>query len=391
MASLFTEPSTRRARLARRHRLAGDADGPVEAARSVLVLHATDPATVYLSVLARSSGTTIDDVAAALYDERALVRMMAMRRTLFVVPTDLVPVVHHGAALDVAAWIRRRLVRELQTAPTDPPVPADADAWLGDVERGVESALADLGTASGAELAVAEPRLRTAVLPTTDKTYDVRRNVTSSVLVLMGTEGRIVRGRPAGGWTSRRHVWEAATTWWPAGMPVLDVDEARRRLVAGYLRAYGPASVADVAWWTGWPLGRTRTVLAQLDTVGSQGLLVLADDVEAEDPVAPVAALLPALDPTPMGWKQREWYLPEPAGLFDRNGNVGPTAWWDGEVVGAWATRADGTVATRVTVDRGAEAVTAVTAEAARWEERLAGRAVTPSFRTPLSTELAGS
>lgn len=386
----LADPSSRRARLVRRHRLAGDAEGPLEAARSVLVLHATDPATVYLSALARSSGSTLDDVAAALYDQRSLVRMMAMRRTLFVVPSDLVPVVHHGAALDVAAWIRRRLVKELRTTPTEPPVPTEVDDWLEEVERGVEAALEGLGSASGAQLSEAEPRLRTALLPTTDKTYDVRRNITSSVLVLMGTEGRVVRGRPAGGWTSRRHVWEPAAAWWPDGIPALEAEEARRRLVTGYLRAYGPATVADVAWWTGWPLGRTRSVLAALDTVEAQGLLVLADDVEHDEPPAPVAALLPALDPTPMGWKQREWYLPDPAGLFDRNGNIGPTVWWGGEVVGAWATRADGSVATRITVDRGVEAAQAVAAEAARWEERLAGRAVTPSFRTPLATELSG-
>ncbi len=59
-----------------------------------MVLHATDPATVYLSVLARCPELTVDDVAREMYDERRLVRVMAMRRTLFVAPVELVPVVH---------------------------------------------------------------------------------------------------------------------------------------------------------------------------------------------------------------------------------------------------------------------------------------------------------
>ena len=100
------------------------ATSTVAAARSVVALHATDPATVYLSVLARGPGLTVDDVARALYDERSLVRMMAMRRTLFVVPSELVPVVHTAASLEVAATQRRRLLSELARLPTDPPLPA---------------------------------------------------------------------------------------------------------------------------------------------------------------------------------------------------------------------------------------------------------------------------
>ena len=62
----------------------------------------------------------------------------------------------------------------------------------------------------------------------------------------------------------------------------------------------------------------------------------------------PWVALLPSLDSTAMGWKQREWYLGEWAAfggpLFDTNGNVGPTVWANGEVVGGWAQRRDGRV-----------------------------------------------
>jgi len=124
--------------------------------------------------------------------------VMAMRRPLFVAPTDFAPVVHHAAALDVAATMRKRLLKDLATIPTDPPLPDDKAAWLAEVESGVEAALSALGTASGAQLSQAEPRLRTAFLPTTEKKYDVRRTVTTQVLVLMGTEGRLVRSRPLG-------------------------------------------------------------------------------------------------------------------------------------------------------------------------------------------------
>ncbi len=212
------------------------------------MLHATDPATVYLSVLARCPVLTVDDVARELYDERRLVRMLAMRRTLFVVPADLVPVVHAAASLDVAASLRRRLLTQLATIPTDPALPDDLAGWLAAIEAGVAEAIEQLGVASGAELARAEPRLRTALLPTTDKAYDVRRAITSQVLTVMGAEGRIVRGRPLGAWTSRQHTWERATTWWPDGIENVEPAKARARLVEEYLRRFGPATEIDVTW-----------------------------------------------------------------------------------------------------------------------------------------------
>lgn len=232
MSTDLAAPEQRRRRLVRRHRLRGDAADPVDAARSVLALHATDPATVHLSVLARCHAATRSDVTHALHEDRTLLRMMAMRRTLFVAPTDLAPMLHHAAAVDVAATMRRRLVKELGEQVTDPPVPADAaDAWLEDVEQGVARALRQLGAASGVDLSAAEPRLRTAVVtePGTDREF--RRNITSQVLTLMGAEGRIVRGRTLGGWTSRRHVWEPAVSWWPDGLPHVGASEARRALV----------------------------------------------------------------------------------------------------------------------------------------------------------------
>ena len=371
----------------RRQLTAGSA---VEAARAVVVLHATDPATVYLSVLARCPGLSVDDVAREMYDERRLVRMLAMRRTLFVVPAELVPVVHAAASLDVAATQRRRLLKMLATLPTEPALPDDLSGWLADVEVGVTRAIERLGVASGAELSSAEPRLRTALLPTTTKAYDVRRTITSQVLVLMGAEGRLVRGRPMGAWTSRQHTWEPAAAWWPDGIEPLPPEHARARLVETYLRRFGPATEADVAWWTGWPLTVTRKALAAVDTVPWAGGLVCADDVEPTDDPEPAATLLPALDPTPMGWKERGWFLPVAHHeLYDPYGNIGPTVWWGGEVIGGWAVRPDGTVATEVVADRGDDARRAVDQAADALAGRLAGTVVVPSFRTPLERRLS--
>jgi hypothetical protein len=104
-----------------------------------------------------------------------------------------------------------------------------------------------------------------------------------------------------------------------------------------------------------------------------------------------------------MGWRDRAWYVGEHApALFDRSGNIGPTAWWDGRIVGGWAHRKDGEIAVRPLEDIGAEASAAIAAEAQRLREwivadpktpenpRNAKTLITPRFRTPLERELAG-
>lgn len=87
-------------------------------------------------------------------------------------------------------------------------------------------------------------------------------------------------------------------------------------------------------------------------------------------PDSPSVAVLPGLDSTTMGWKQRSWYL-DPASeelLFDRNGNAGPTIWVDGAVVGGWVQGPDGAARYRLTVDQDPATVGAIEAQLARME-----------------------
>ncbi|MGB5759545.1 MAG: crosslink repair DNA glycosylase YcaQ family protein, partial [Acidimicrobiales bacterium] len=77
----------RRARLGARHRLATAARSVEELVDDLVVLHATDPATVYLSVGPRLEEASVESVDDALFERRTMLRTLAMRRTLFVVTT----------------------------------------------------------------------------------------------------------------------------------------------------------------------------------------------------------------------------------------------------------------------------------------------------------------
>jgi len=213
----------------------------------------------------------------------------------------------------------------------------------------------------------------------------------------MSAQGRIVRSTPTGAWTSRHHRWEPAARWWPDGLPQVDEADAQRDLAHRWLERFGPATVDDMQWWTGWNKTTTRRAISDLpiddvDLHGQAGIaLRSANDSDEHTTSEPVAALLPALDPTPMGWKHRDWFLGvDPHQIFDRAGNIGPTTWWDGEIIGSWAVIRGGGIRTAVLADRGAAAANAVDQAAARLHERIDGTVVTPAARTPLERSLVG-
>ena len=389
----FTIDQRRRA-MVRRHHLRGDADTPEEVTTALIALHATDPASVYLSVLARSARSTLADVSDAMYERRSLVRWMAMRRTLFVFPTADIPGIQAAISTPLAEVLRRRLISRIRRNGTDPAIEGEPDAWLGEVERRVERSLGTLGQATGAELSARVSALTTTLKPGAPS--EQSQNITSPLLTLLGTEGRILRGAPTGPWTSRHHRWEPVDRWWPDGIPKLDPGDSQRALARRWLDRFGPATVEDLRWWTGWNKSTVRGVLNELpidevDLHGHAGIALSADtgDGDAND-AGPCATLLPALDPTPMGWKDRAWFLDvDPHLVFDRAGNIGPTLWWDGRIIGSWAVAGDGEVRTVMISDEGTDAATAVDAEAARLQQRLDGTVIVPAIRTQLERSLA--
>jgi hypothetical protein len=380
----------RRARLGLRHRLAATArGGAVEVARDLVGLHATDPATVYLAARARMRDPEAAAVERALYDDRSLVRILGMRRTMFVEPVELMPVVQ-AACTDAIAVQQRKL---LLTMVAGAGLAGDPAAWVEELERVAVKALEESGGATATELSGYDPRLATQIVVAAGKPYEGRQSMVTRILLLLAAEGRVVRGRPRGSWVSGQYRWSVVGDWLPGGVASWSLQDAQTELVRRWLAGFGPATMADVKWWTGLPMGQVRRAVAatgavEVDLDGAPGV-VLPDDLDPVPAPEPWAALLPGLDPTTMGWAGRDFYLgPHRPVLFDRNGNAGPTVWWDGRIVGGWVQRRSGEVVLRLLEDVGADAATAVEAEAARLADWLGPIRVTPRFRTPLEREL---
>jgi hypothetical protein len=225
----------------------------------------------------------------------------------------------------------------------------DGGRWLKRAEKKTLDALEDREQATARELTAVVPELRAKLHFGEGTTWAGSVGVSTRVLFLLAAEGRVVRGRPLGTWTSGQYRWSRIETWLGRALPSIDRADACAELLGRWLRAVGPGTTTDIRWWMGWTAKLTSETLRAIEAVEvelDEGTgWALPDDLEPVERPEPWVALLPGLDSTVMGWKDRAWYLGEHgAELFDRNGNAGPTVWANGRVVGGWAQADDGEI-----------------------------------------------
>lgn len=402
MSRRVVADAERRARLGIRQRLCDPAPSVESVANDLVVLHASDPASVFLAVSARMDGVSVADVEASLFEKKTMLRTLAMRRTLFVVTTELVAAVERSCSMDVAATERKRLEKFLSESGIK-----DPGRWLADAATEVVEALPEEGLPARS-ITSAVPRLATKITMAAGTKHSVEAGATSRVLGVLAAEGIIIRGRPTGDWTGRQYRWHRRDRWWPEDSPaapdpepaVMTESQAASDLLRHWLSRFGPATTADMKWWTGWTMTKTKATLATLDTAqvelagalaGQTGHLLAEDEdpIEADEPWA---RLLPSLDPTAMGWKERDWYLGDHRDkLFDRNGNIGPTVWADGRIVGGWSQRPDGEVVTELLEPVGTEHQKLIDEDISRVATFVGQTVIRPSFPTPLQKKLSAA
>ena len=353
------------------------------------VLHSTEPATVYLSCWARTDAMSVADVDRALYDDRSLVKQLAMRRTLFVFPRDLLPAAWGSASARTAGTERARIAKDVVKAG----LAADGEAWVEQARREVISLLAEHPEG----LPAAEVRQRVPMIDVTIEGYPSAGWTASRVVTQLGATGDVVRAVNTGHWRTSRPRWALMRQWLDDVPEPLPPDAGYRELVRRWLHTFGPGTETDLVWWLGSTKTVVRAALAELEAVevsldfGGPGW-VLPDDLDEVAAPEPWVALLPVLDPTVMGWKQRDFYLgPHAAALFDVNGNAGTTAWVDGRIVGCWVQDDDAVVRVELLETVSAAARAALAAEADRLTAWLDGLKVGTVYPSPAMKAARGS
>ncbi len=384
----FIGDGQRRARLALRHGLASGArfDGPADVADGLVALHATDTPTVHLSIAARVERITTDETTNALGEGRVLHRQMAMRRTQWVATDPVVDEMLPGPAARTAGPERRRLHKELKASG----VTVDPQRWLRRAEADLLAALAAGTELTAAEIAATSPRLARRVALSPGTKWETQVGVTPRLITVLWAEGKVARGVTPGDWLTNRATWTTPEQRRGDRSPLPEPEEAWARLVQRWLERFGPGTELDLVWWLGGTTKIARDALrrvgaTEVDLDGGQvGWVAAGDEDDVPDP-GRWAALLPVLDPSTMGHKQRAFYTNgHDADLYDSRGNGGTTAWVDGRMVGSWSTTDDGLIRLHLLDDVDPEALALLEERAGALEAFIGGRKVTGVYSSPL-------
>ena len=303
--------------LARQHLLDRVPLSPAAAVEHLAGMQAQNPSAPYIGLWSRLAGFDVGDLEDAL-QSRSVVKTTVMRGTLHLVAASRLAAYRQatgsgyydgtrrlldGLGVDLDA-VRARVAAQVSERPRSrtevfrlvaEQVPEPHPQWLTD-----------------------RPSAVAAVSVTTDL-------VNAPTDALFGTVAK-----------SRYEVLRT---------PPADPADASRQVAAEYLGAYGPATPADLASWSGRPARDFAPALASLDLVrfraeDGRTLVDLASSPRpAADTPAPVR-FLPVWDGVLLAHVRRERMLTDDHRklVIAKNGDVAPTFLVDGFVAGTWNT-----------------------------------------------------
>jgi hypothetical protein len=324
----------------------------VRVVEDICALHATSALTPYLSLWGRVNGFRRQQLDAELYDRRRLVRILCMRRTLHIVPSARLTVFFQATKKQ----LQRSLSRQMGSLLVQAGLCQEGEEaeTLGRLQRRIAEILAGRGPSTVSEISELVPELKSKVTYAVDKPYGGEFSLGSRLVPGMCVLGDLVRAKPRGSWRSSLYEYAPLATWLPdLNLEALAPGEAQARLVRWYLAALGPATIEDIAWWSGFSKEETREALSalgdelvetEIEGLGGGYVMLAADRQRLQETqleTDPSVNLLPSLDPYIMGYRDRRRFLaPEHYDrVFDRAGNAFATVWVNGRVVGVWQER----------------------------------------------------
>ena len=273
-----------RARRLARSSLTRRSGDVVDVARRCGGVHAQVQASAELQLCARVEGITQEDVRAALWRDRTLVKAWTVRGTLHLHPAD-----------ELALWLARARPRRDELPEWRDPAGVVHPAVGADEVR----------------------ELRVAVWEALDGRCLLRDELTSEVVRRVGKkhEGRLrsgfafftdelCQGPPQGS-----KITLARPDQWIVGWREADEDDALCQVLRRFLFAYGPSRPVEVREWWGAEVPFELVEVEEVDVEGHRAF-VLSGDLEFPAPERSVH-LLPEYDVYVMGFREREHLVPE--------------------------------------------------------------------------------
>ena len=304
------------------------------------------PSAAQLSLWTRVRDLQSADISEALR-KRTLVKAACMRRTLFLVPSRDLAIFVRGTARRAEKEIRWTLGKGVP----EPIVEAAIEATLGildqpltrpEIAERVSQALGvprqDMhgGTGWG-------NRRKVDGVPVGALTFPV-----VELLHLAGARGVVCYGPYRG----NEPTFVRADAWIPSWKDI-PAEQAERMLLRRYLQAFGPATPADFAMWSGLTLTEARAIwayeqarLATVDVEGWEAGILRKDlkELAQANIEGPVVRLLPYFDTFLLGHRERDHLLEarHRPSVYRPQGWIAPVVLVDGRVAAVWEQRREG-------------------------------------------------
>ena len=310
--------------LRKQHLLDNSTDELVQIVRDIGGLHGTIPKTPYLSLFSRTKNFTKQQLDEELYTKRSLGRIRCVRKTVYVLPKELLSTAF-SATKSLVELTSKRYIQYLGVTEQDY---TELSQQIIRLLKGKGLTAKKIKTKLGTDLNV------------------------SAVMNLMCDQGLLIRGNPKNGWKSNLHTYYLFHDYFPdVNLNQSNKKDAIELLVQHYIASFGPVTENDIIWWTGLTKTLIQDALKKLEVVsvnveGLEGsFLLLKSDttLKGASPRSRVVNLLPALDSYIMGYTERKRFLAHQYynNVFDRSGNAAPTILVEGKVVGVWDFIAD--------------------------------------------------
>lgn len=319
----------------RRHHLIEKAprDDAIDVVGDILGLNAQGALNFQLSLWNRVADLDTGFIPKAIFDDRSLVRSWLMRDTVHIIPASRFPLFRKALERSLMTewnrWTVRTGTKESPEA-WEPLYPRVLDI-LKDRPLTVSQMLEKMGWSG----------------------TDARRKL-SRLIREMSLRGLVCHATSSGPWYHNvQHAFARVDQWLP-DVDFTSEEEATHSLVRMYLRALGPASVGDFAYWSGMRMREARPIfdaisdsLVEVAIAHQRGALlileedlqVLLDSGEGRRPVK----LLPQFDALIMGLRDKTRFI-DPSmkkRIFLPRGDVTATILVDGRVWGVWKIRKD--------------------------------------------------
>ena len=305
----------------RRHHL-GNAAGvdPVTICRDICGAQAQHLPSAFLQIWARNRNIARQEIEGALWNSRTLVRTSLMRQTLHIVPAD-------EFAMYIAALKTSRVAAVLRIMARCKITPEESDA------------LSELILETLKDGPRAQPAIRAAVRPRVSSRVRTWMDKVSSMVRVPLAEGRICYGTGA----DKQVQFIRVDQWLPKQPPIAE-HAAQAMLLRKYLRAYGPATVQDFAYWSGIPVKDCarvfETARPELVEIDGRGML-LVDDLKSLQSAraGPGLHLLPGFDPLLLAHRDKGHLVEERyyKRVFRDQWWISPVILKDGHIVGTWS------------------------------------------------------